>query len=101
MGLFRLGARVGCWRGGAPRPLEEWPHSLARKSAMDRTRLTGPLAYRSARNGGAIFLSGSRMAKQKRSDDWGFPRWRSYGDKSRSAAKVRLCDREGCNEIGD
>jgi hypothetical protein len=41
------------------------------------------------------------MAKQKRSDDWGFPRWRSYGDKGRSAAKVRLCDREGCNEIGD
>ena len=41
------------------------------------------------------------MAKQKRSDDWGFPRWRSYGDKGRSAAKVRLCDREGCNGIGD
>ena len=28
------------------------------------------------------------MPKQKRSDDWGFPRWRSYGDKGRSAAKV-------------
>src|SRR3954466_3704997 len=41
------------------------------------------------------------MAKQKRSDDWGFPRWRSYGDKGRSAARLRLCDREGCNEIGD
>src|SRR5438309_3181349 len=41
------------------------------------------------------------MAKQKRSDDWGFPRWRSYGDKGRAAAKVRLCDREGCNNIGD
>ena len=41
------------------------------------------------------------MAKQKRSDDWGFPRWRSYGDKGRSAAKVRLCDREGCSETGD
>ena len=41
------------------------------------------------------------MAKQKRSDDWGFPRWRSYGDKGRHAAKVRLCDREGCSEIGD
>jgi hypothetical protein len=35
------------------------------------------------------------MAKQRRSDDWGFPRWRSYGS-SREAAKVRLCDREGC-----
>ena len=41
------------------------------------------------------------MAKQKRSDDWGFPRWRSYGAKSRDAAKVRLCDREGCNQPGD
>jgi len=41
------------------------------------------------------------MPKQKRSDDWGFPRWRSYGDKGRSAAKVRLCDREGCTNVGD
>src|SRR4051794_8436009 len=41
------------------------------------------------------------MPRQKRSDDWGFPRWRLYGDKSRHAAKLRLCDREGCNEIGD
>ncbi|GAA4717651.1 J domain-containing protein [Sphingomonas lutea] len=40
------------------------------------------------------------MAKQSRSNDWGFPRWRSYG-KSREAARVRLCDREGCGEIGD
>ena len=41
------------------------------------------------------------MAKQTRSDDWGFPRWRPYGSKSRAAARVRLCDREGCNEPGD
>ena len=41
------------------------------------------------------------MAKQKRSDDWGFPRWRSYADKGWSAARVRLCDREGCNQVGD
>jgi hypothetical protein len=41
------------------------------------------------------------MARQKRSDDWGFPRWRSYGDKGRAAAKVRLCDREGCTNVGD
>ena len=41
------------------------------------------------------------MARQSRSDDWGFPRWRSYGDKSRGAAKLRLCDREGCTEVGD
>ena len=41
------------------------------------------------------------MAKPTRSDDWGFPRWRPYGAKGRAAARVRLCDREGCNEPGD
>ena len=46
-------------------------------------------------------LVGQVMAKQRRSDDWGFPRWRSYGDKGTGAAKVRLCDRVGCNEVGD
>ena len=40
------------------------------------------------------------MARQKRSDDWGFPRWRAYGA-GRGASKVRLCDREGCTEVGD
>ncbi|MBA3666158.1 MAG: J domain-containing protein [Sphingomonas sp.] len=41
------------------------------------------------------------MAKQKRSDDWGFPRWRPYGAKGREAVRVRLCDREGCDQPGD
>lgn len=41
------------------------------------------------------------MARQKRSDDWGFPRWREYGAAGRGASKVRLCDREGCSEPGD
>ena len=41
------------------------------------------------------------MAKQKRSDDWGFPRWRSYGKSGRAAARVRLCDRVGCEQPGD
>jgi hypothetical protein len=41
------------------------------------------------------------MAKPTRSDDWGFPRWRPYGGKGRAAAKVRLCDREGCTQVGD
>lgn len=40
------------------------------------------------------------MVRQKRSDDWGFPRWRAYG-KSSEAAKLRLCDRDGCSEPGD
>lgn len=41
------------------------------------------------------------MARQTRSDDWGFPRWRPYGAKGREAVRVRLCDREGCSEAGD
>src|SRR6478609_8651849 len=41
------------------------------------------------------------MARSTRSDDWGFPRWRSYGAKGREAARVRLCDREGCDLPGD
>ena len=41
------------------------------------------------------------MAKQKRSDDWGFPRWREYGAKSRAATRVRLCDRVNCDNVGD
>ena len=40
------------------------------------------------------------MARQTRSNDWGFPRWRSYGGE-RGATQVRLCDREGCTEPGD
>lgn len=40
------------------------------------------------------------MARPTRSSDWGFPRWRSYGAE-REAVKVRLCDREGCQEPGD
>ena len=41
------------------------------------------------------------MARPTRNNDWGFPRWRSYADKGREAAKIRLCDREGCSEVGD
>jgi curved DNA-binding protein CbpA len=41
------------------------------------------------------------MVRQKRSDDWGFPRWRPYGAKGRDAVRVRLCDRDGCQEVGD
>src|SRR6478735_12567381 len=41
------------------------------------------------------------MVRPTRSDDWGFPRWRPYGAKGRAAARVRLCDREGCREPGD
>jgi hypothetical protein len=40
------------------------------------------------------------MVKQTRSNDWGFPRWRAY-DRSRDAAQIRLCDRDGCTAPGD
>ena len=40
------------------------------------------------------------MARQTRSNDWGFPRWRGYGS-TREAKQVRLCDRVGCTEPGD
>ncbi len=40
------------------------------------------------------------MARSTRSLDWGFPRWRGYGA-SREAARVRLCDRHGCEEPGN
>lgn len=53
----------------------------------------------------ALFLTGARlylqaMARQTRSQDWGFPRWRGYGA-SREATEVRLCDRIGCDLPGD
>ena len=40
------------------------------------------------------------MARQSRSVDWGFPRWRGYSG-GREAAPVRLCDRAGCDEKGE
>jgi hypothetical protein len=41
------------------------------------------------------------MARPTRSDNWGFPRWRPNGATGQSAARIRLCDREGCSEPGD
>jgi hypothetical protein len=40
------------------------------------------------------------MARTSRSSDWGFPRWRGY-EADREAVKVRLCDRDGCDQPGD
>lgn len=46
-------------------------------------------------------IIGAVMArKPTRTDDWGFPRWRSYGS-DRGATKVRMCDRYGCGARGD
>lgn len=40
------------------------------------------------------------MSRSRRSNDWGFPRWRGYGS-SREAVNLRICDRHGCDEPGD
>ena len=40
------------------------------------------------------------MSKARRSNDWGFPRWRGY-EAGREAAQIRLCDRHGCTAAGD
>ena len=40
------------------------------------------------------------MTRPRRSNDWGFPRWRGYGS-AREATQVRLCDRHGCEEPGN
>ena len=40
------------------------------------------------------------MPPSRRSNDWGFPRWRGY-EGAREASRVRLCDRHGCEEAGE
>lgn len=40
------------------------------------------------------------MSRARRSNDWGFPRWRGYGGE-RAAQNVRLCDRHGCDRPGE
>jgi hypothetical protein len=39
------------------------------------------------------------MAGARRSNDWGFPRWRSYGS-DQAATAQRTCDRHLCDEAG-
>ena len=40
------------------------------------------------------------MARASSKNDWGFPRWRDYGQGS-AAVQQRQCDRHGCTEVGD
>jgi len=40
------------------------------------------------------------MVGQRRSNNWGFPRWGGYAG-SREAINVRVCDRHGCTEAGN
>lgn len=41
------------------------------------------------------------MTRQRRSNDWGFPRWRTYDNRGRTPEAVRMCDREGCGKPGN
>jgi DnaJ domain len=41
-----------------------------------------------------------KMPRMKRTDDWGWPRWRGYGSNS-AAQTVKLCDRHGCTNPGN
>jgi hypothetical protein len=40
------------------------------------------------------------MSRPQRRTDWGFPRWGGY-EGAREAARIRMCDRVGCNEAGN
>lgn len=40
------------------------------------------------------------MAKGRRSNDWGFPRWRPYDSGRSTPESQRLCDRHGCTQPG-
>ena len=60
-----------------------------RPSGTFAVALAGPRAYLN-----------SMVRRTSRSLDWGFPRWREYGSESH-AATVKLCDRHGCEGVGD
>lgn len=40
------------------------------------------------------------MPGRRRSNDWGFPRWRAYDSASGAPRPVRGCDRAGCDRPG-
>ncbi len=40
------------------------------------------------------------MPRQRRSNDWGFPRWRAYGAAGAPPEAQRRCDRTGCDRPG-
>lgn len=40
------------------------------------------------------------MSRPRRSNDWGFPRWRAYSATDRAPEAQRPCDREGCDKPG-
>ena len=40
------------------------------------------------------------MARARRSNDWGFPRWRPYDSAGKTPEAPRSCDRAGCEQPG-
>lgn len=40
------------------------------------------------------------MSRGRRSNDWGFPRWRSYEGATGAPKALRRCDRDGCDQPG-
>ncbi len=40
------------------------------------------------------------MPRQRRSNDWGFPRWRPYEGSRNAPDRQRVCDRAGCDRPG-
>ncbi|WP_448581533.1 J domain-containing protein [Thermaurantiacus sp.] len=40
------------------------------------------------------------MRRRRRSNDWGFPRWRSYEGSGNAPQALRRCDRAGCDQPG-
>lgn len=40
------------------------------------------------------------MPRQRRTSDWGFPRWRAYDGAGKAPEAQRLCDRAGCGLPG-
>ena len=105
MGLFRLVARVGCLRGGAIRLLEEWsPIRASRGGGQNPAyRPSGIFSSRCAAGALAATTASAEvpMARQTRSNDWGFPRWRAYGAGARRRRRCGCATAHGCDEPGD
>src|SRR3989344_4131980 len=82
-------------------PTPPWSSLRARRSVTSPAISAEPPVFRPSR----LAIARPRrymgtMSRAKRSDDWGFPRWRPYGS-STEAQKVRLCDRHGCTNPGN
>lgn len=83
-GQLGSGFQAGARAGGALRQFRGMPsRSAPRRLYRLHAQVSGVLL----------------MARQRRSNDWGFPRWRGYGA-GREAIEVRLCDRHGCSDPG-